>query len=326
MSAPAPRITNPDGYAYEPVPVLDGHPPYPPELVAKSRALLSATLGLVGFIGSAKQLAKSVAARYPGHAERAEASAAIIGADPLDVLTSNLCYDLLLGRSVMGCSTLAVAGPDGPVLARNMDWFPEAKVARASCVVNEGFGANAGFLGLIGAVTGQSRKGFALCLNAVFGGSDPDGYPVLLFLRHVLDTATSYRHAVEMVTAERLMAGGVITVVGTRNDERSIVERAPRRATVRTASADEPLMATNHYRDLNEADDCPRYDHLAAHAGRLPPLDVLTSRNVLQDITAQHVVLCPATQSVEMYVPTHLLADDYRESLGLTDLMGFFSN
>lgn len=311
------RITTPDGYAYEPVPVLDGRPPYPPELVAKSRALLTATLELVGFIGSAKQLARAVAAKYPVHAERAKASADIIGADPLDVLTSNLCYDLLLGQAAMGCSTLALAGPDGPVLARNMDWFPVSLVARASCVVNEEFGANAGFLGLIGAVTGQSRNGFALCLNAVFGGSDPAGNPVLLFLRHVLDTATSYRHAVEMVTAERLMTGGIVTVVGTKNAERVIVERAPRRATVRTATADEPLVATNHYRDLADADDCPRYEHLAAHAGRFPPLDVLTNRNVLQDITAQHVVMCPAKQSAEMFVPSHLLAAGYRETLGL---------
>lgn len=319
-------ITNADGYAYEPVPVVDGRPPYPPELVAKSRALLSATLELVGFIGAAKPLARAVAAKYPVHAERAKASADIIGTDPLDIITSNLCYDLLLGHAVMGCSTLALAGPGGPVLARNMDWFPVSLVARASCVVNEDFGTNAGFLGLIGAVTGQSRNGFALCLNAVSGGSDPDGYPMLLFLRHVLDTASNYRNAVQLVTSERLMSGGVITVVGTRNDERSIIERAPRRATVRTASGNEPLMATNHYRDLTDADDCPRYGHLAAHAGTVPAMELLTNRNVLQDITAQHVVMCPAARSVEMFVPSHLLAAGYRENLGLADLMGFFTN
>ena len=320
------QTTTTDGPSYEPVPRVSGEPPYPPDLVAKSNGLMRATLDLLGHASAATQLARMVAAKYPVHAERAKANAAVIGVDPLELLTANLCYDFALGMSGMGCSTMALAGPDGPVLARNMDWFPEAKVARASCLVTEDYGVNAGFLGMLGVVTAQSRNGFCVCLNAALGGSDLTGYPVLLFLRHVLDTATSYREALEMVTTERLMTGGIVTVVGTRNDERAVVERLPNRAAVRSATGDEPLLATNHYRALAAAEGCPRYDHLAANAGRQPPLEVLTSRQVLQEITAQHVVLCPAKQTAEMFVPRHLLAEDYREGLSVVDAMGFLTS
>jgi isopenicillin-N N-acyltransferase like protein len=318
--------TTADGYSYEPVPQVGSQPPYPPELVARSRALLAGTLALMGNAPLVLQGARLVSAKYPVHGRRATDAAAVVGVDPAELLAANLCYDTLLGLSAMGCSTMALAGPDGPTLARNMDWFPEAKVARASCLVSEEYGTNAGFLGMIGAVTGLSRNGFAVCLNAAFGGSDLAGYPVLLFLRHVLDTATGYRQALEMVTAERLMTAGIVTLVGTRNDERAVVERLPRRAAVRTPTGNGPLLATNHFRDLADPAECPRYDHMAIHAGKGPPLEVLTSRHVLQDITAQHVVMCPATESAEMYAPTHLLRDDYREAHGLADLMGFFTS
>lgn len=315
-----------DGYSYEPVPRVGSQPQYPPELVARSKALLAGTLAMMGNTQLVLQGARLVAAKFPVHGERAASAAAVVGVDPFELLAANLCYDTLLGLSAMGCSTMALVGPDGPILARNMDWFPEAKVARASCLVSEDFGTNAGFLGMIGAVTGLSRNGFAVCLNASFGGSDLNGYPVLLFLRHVLDTATSYRQALQMVTTERLMTAGIITVVGSKNDERAVVERLPRRAVVRTATGNEPLLATNHFRELADPVECPRYDHMAVHAGTVPPLEVLTSRQVLQDITAQHVVMCLATQSAEMYAPSHLLSDDYRETHGLMDLMGFFTS
>ena len=320
------RTTNSEGYSYESVPTVSDTPPYPVDLIAKSKNLLTATCGLFKKLGPAAHVAPHVFAKYKVHAERARAAATVIGVDPVDLLAANLCYDLLMGASAMGCSTLALAGPDGPVLARNMDWFPAEKVAKASCLVTEEYGVNAGFLGMLGTVTGLSRHKFCVCLNAAFGGSDPDGYPMLLFLRHVLDTAPDYRAALEMVTSERLMSGGIITVVGARNEERAVVERAPRRATVRTARGNEPLLATNHFRDLSEPEECSRYAHMAEFAGRTPARDILTSRHVLQEITAQHVVMCPAAQTAEMFVPSHLLPETVSEEMTLSDLYRYFLN
>jgi hypothetical protein len=72
-----------------------------------------------------------------------------------------------------------------------------------------------------------------------------------------------------------------------------------------------------------EPEVCPRYEYMARHAGKLPAMEILTSRHVLQEITAQHVVMCPATQSAEMFVPSHLLPDDVREEMSVADLLRF---
>jgi hypothetical protein len=61
------------------------------------------------------------------------------------------------------------------------------------------------------------------------------------------------------------------------------------------------------------------------HAGRRPPLEVLTHPEVLQTITAQHVQLCPANGSAEMHVPQHLLNADASEEYTLAEMVGFFS-
>jgi hypothetical protein len=317
------HATSAEGYRYESVPTVEGRPPFPDNLVARSKSLLTATLKMFDELGLGTDTGSRVLAKYPAHAERARVAATVIGVKPVELLTANLCYDLLIGLNVLGCSTLALAGNDGPVLTRNMDWFPAEKIAKASCLVAEDYGINAGFVGMLGCATGMSRRGFCVCLNEARGGSDPSGYPVLLFLRHVLDTATSYAEALAMVRTERLMSGGIITVVGTRNDERAVVERSPTRAVVRAAAGDEPLMATNDFRALAEPEECPRYNYMARHVGKATAMDILTNSEVLQDITAQHVVMCPATQTAEMFVPSHLLPDDVQEEMKLADLLIF---
>ena len=280
---------------------------YPADLVAKSRTFLTETLAMFPRDPVVKACVQYLFERFPRHAERADRIATPLGIDPLDLFAGNLCYDLFMGGSGMGCSTMALPTPEGPMLARNMDWPPADKIAQASCLVAEEFGVNAGFLGMVGVVTAQSKKGFALSINAVEGRPDLDGYPMLLFLRDVLDTARDFDDALARVQGERLMSGGIITLVGTANRQRAIVERTAGDAVTRTAREDEPLMATNHYRAMTRPEVCGRYAYLAAHAGKVPPLAILTHPDVLQSITAQHIVLQPATGRAEMYVPTHLL-------------------
>jgi isopenicillin-N N-acyltransferase-like protein len=315
--------TTRDGYRYEPVPSVPAAGPHPPHLVARARNLMRATLGLLAELGAGTVAGWRAFHEYPVHAARAIRAAEHVGVDPVELFAATLCYDQFMGTGAMGCSTLALAGPSGPVLARNMDWFPAEKVAKASCLVADEFGTNAGFVGMVGSVTGLSRRGFAACLNAALGPSDSAGYPMLLFLRHVLDTATDFAHAVELVRSERLMSCGIVTLVGATNAERAIVERTPTDARVRAAQGDRPLIATNHFRALAAPTECARFDHMARHAGAVPALDLLTNPNVLQSITAQHAVLCPAAGFAEMYVPSHLLPDDVDDEVAAADLFGF---
>ena len=108
------RATTAEGYSYESVPTVSGQPPYPANLLARSKNLLHATLGLFGQLGLATDVGPRMFAKYPVHAERARRAAGVVGVEPVGLLTANLCYDLLMGSSVMGCSTLALAGQGRP--------------------------------------------------------------------------------------------------------------------------------------------------------------------------------------------------------------------
>src|SRR5262249_37922713 len=142
-----------------------------------------------------------------------------------DVVLANISYDLVL--SAFGCSTVALPTPSGPVVARNMDWWPEDLLAQASYLVRYHRNgvlqyANAGWPGAIGVGTGLSGRGFALVLNAVSGteGVRKTGYPVLLHLRRVLEDARDFDEALRLLTEQRLAAPALLTLVGRENEQR----------------------------------------------------------------------------------------------------------
>jgi hypothetical protein len=303
--------------------------PYPEHLVRAARALLADAVRPPLDPGLA-EVARLVRTRYPGHAAQVDESARDLGVDPLVLTLGQLSYDLTLSQ--YACSTMALATPDGPVVARNMDWMPANLIARASCVVPTAHGWSAGFVGGVGVVTGLSRRGFAVVLNAVVGGGpDLEGYPVLLFLRHLLDEARDFDDALERATATRLSSPALLTLAGMHNDQRAVVERTPTRAAVRRADGDEPLLTTNHYRLLGPADEyCDRFPCLNGWTKKLPArpgvedlLGLLSRPPVFNEITAQHVVLHPATGLLRMWVPSALLADGGHGGPGaLRELLG----
>jgi hypothetical protein len=200
-----------------------------------------------------------------------------------------------------------------------MDWMMPDRIARASCIVPLENGVHAGALGATGIVSGQSRHGFAVILNAVLTAQVHwDGYPVLLFLRHLMDTAHSFEEAVELASRTPLASSALITLAGTRNDQRVCVERTSRTHQQRRPHGDEPLLVTNHFRRLAAPDGCPRYEFLSRQLRRRPErtveelLELLNHENVRQDITAQHVLACPARGLFRLFVPANLLNNSHR--------------
>jgi hypothetical protein len=288
-------------------------PPYPPALLGRSRDLLNGIVGLLAPYPLGRLAAGLVLRRYPGYAREAESTAGVLGVAPADVMLATISYDLFAAS--VGCSTMVLATPEGPVLARNMDWMLPDLIARASCVTEVRGGLSAGFAGSVGVISGLSGRGFAVVLNAVAGGGlNESGEPVLLFLRRLVDEAGSFDEAVHLASETPLSAPALLTLAGTRNAQRVCVERTPSACTQRRPAGDAPLLVTNHYRALCRAEGCPRYDHLARHARRLGPtpsdedlLALLTHPCVRQDITAQHVVARPAQGTLRMFVPTALL-------------------
>jgi hypothetical protein len=309
---------------YTPCPQVE--PPYPDALARAARTLLGALLGPARDSPLAQSAARIVMARHPEHARRVEHLAPIVGVTATDLMLANLSYDLAC--STFACSTLALATPDGPVLARNMDWMEPDLIARASCIVATEHGLSGGFIGAVGVVSGLSRHGFAVVLNAVPGEINLYGYPMLLFLRHLLDHAHDFADAVALATETPLASPGLLTLVGTRNEERVCVERSARQARQRWADGDRPLVTTNQFRSLEPPDyACPRWAYLAAHAPRLGAtprdeelLELLCHPCVIQSITAQHVIARPSLGTLRMWVPSALLAGTHDGSGDLETL------
>lgn len=260
------------------------------------------------------------------HAE-AVALARTVGVSWQQVLAANLAYEIAVNP--FGCSTVMMATDRGPVLARNMDWFPQDVLARCSVLIrfrkrNRLVFANAGWPGSIGAVSGLSGRGFGVVVNFVHApeGVDYLGYPVLLMIRRVLEDADGFEQAVTLLSGTRLAAGALFSVVGTENHERVVIERTTRRHSVRTPRNGEPLVTTNHFRSMsaNEADlddrACPRWTNLRTAADDMAELGTVTDERllyelsepgVMQEITAQHVIIRPRDESISLHVPRYLL-------------------
>ena len=101
------------------------------ELAGPGRELLNSILK--EFPAESRALAELVDARTEGrYRVESEAIADRIGVTWRDVMLANVCYDIAM--NILGCSTMALATAQGPVLARNMDWWPEDLLARASFV------------------------------------------------------------------------------------------------------------------------------------------------------------------------------------------------
>ncbi|MGD0090512.1 MAG: C45 family peptidase [Planctomycetota bacterium] len=296
---------------------------FPPEALRSGRELLSGILAQIP--PAALSLAHAVRLKTQGRfQDEAGALAKIHGATWEEVVLANISYDLLL--AAMACSTVALPTPDGPVVARNMDWFPEDLLARASYLLRyerEGETAfvHAGFSASIGVVTGLSAAGFALVLNAVASpeGTNRTGYPVLLFLRKVLEEAAGFDAALGMLLREPLAMSGLITLVGGSNQQRVVIERSPSRHALRWGRERELLLATNHFRVLHAPDQpgsaaeaCPRYEQLCKllsdwDADDVPDdellLTALNDPGVIQSITAQHVLIRPRQKQMRLLVP-----------------------
>jgi predicted choloylglycine hydrolase len=289
--------------------------------VASCNALLSAVdVRKLGdrFIDSIIYLVrKATADRFQ---QEAESLAERHRTDWQSILLANVSYDVML--STIGCSTIALPTPNGPVVARNMDWPPQGLLAKAShllkCRKSNGSFVHAAWPASIGAVTGLSERGFAIVVNAAENPEDESlaGYPVLLFVRSVLEDASDFQDAVRRLSSEKLAMSAMITVVGTDNKERVVIERSPSICARRWPGDGKPLIVTNHHRALLPAQPCQRYERLEEMLATRSEADVpeedalltmLTDKGVMQEITAQHVTIRPKDNLMRLYVPTALL-------------------
>ena len=115
-----------------------------------------------------------------------------------------------------------------------------------------------------------------MTLNAVLSSEPPtpDGYPVLLQIRRILEDAADFDAALKALSEQPLTTSALLTLVGTDNDQRVVIERTATRSALRWPDGDAPLITTNDYRELAKprtSDEveiyettCSRFDYLTA--------------------------------------------------------------
>jgi acid ceramidase len=253
-----------------------------------------------------------------------QAIAKLLCVSEFEVLLANFYYDAL--KVTLGCTAFAVESNDGPLHARNLDWWSDNQLlAQHSLVINYKRGAElcyqvVGWPGYIGALSGMKPGVFAVTLNAVLSSDAPAlNPPVTLLLRSVLANALNYDDAVETLRASPIASDCLLLVTGSKSGQMSVIERTPTRAAVRFAERG-VLVVANDYRVLPQSavvqstsqlavTSCSRYDRAQFLSTSSPPtsldecFSVLTDPGVRMQMTMQSMVFQPSTGHYTVRIP-----------------------
>jgi acid ceramidase len=241
-------------------------------------------------------------------------------------LAANLYYDLL--KFVLGCTAFAVDTEQGPLHARNLDWWTEMGLLSSTTLVTDFQGAAAGpfqvvsWPGFTGALSGLAPGRFAITLNAVLSDDSPAlALPIAYLIRQVFETAGTFDEAVDRLASTEIVSDCLLLVTGTQPGEMVVIERTPTRVAFRYP-ANGYLVVANDYLAMpakpTEAQptqelqrtSCSRFDRASLLLRqRLPDnaeacLRILTDSAVRMGITVQHMVMCAAQGLLEVRLPT----------------------
>ncbi|SMB81297.1 C45 family autoproteolytic acyltransferase/hydolase [Deinococcus hopiensis] len=297
----------------------------PPEHVVYARALTHAYIQDFGGEATAGLVAESFASTLTEdeHAEAASL-AAQIGLPVPFLLFGTLYYDAI--KAALACTAFAVPTPDGPLHARNLDWWTEGGLLTTGSVITHftrggrTHFSTVGWPGFFGALSGVAPGRFSVTLNAVSSADPPLlARPVVLLLRQVLDEVETYDEAVRILASVPIAADCLLLVTGVRNEEMTVIERSPTRSAVRGPERG-ILAVANDYLALTNAEKVERPDglhvtssgryacalqHLANHVPRNADacFQVLQAPDVRMGITVQHMVLQASTGQVQLRLP-----------------------
>ncbi|HBQ17699.1 MAG TPA: hypothetical protein DEF51_43415 [Myxococcales bacterium] len=238
-------------------------------------------------------------------------------------LVANLYYDAM--HAVLGCTAFAIDTPDGPLHARNLDWWTERRMLSEHTLLCDFRGAptpyrSVGWPGFMGVFTGVAEGRFAVSLNAVISAEPkPLALPVTLLLRKVFDEARSYEEAVMTLAETPIASDCLLLVTGTKAGEMVVIERTSTRSALR-APANGLVVVTNDYRAIDDgferpgdalaATSCGRFDRATHLASSSTPttfdaaFEILLDDKVRMDITVQSVVMHAASGACEVRLPT----------------------
>lgn len=249
----------------------------------------------------------------------------LLGVSEEAALVVNLYYDLI--KFLLGCTAFAVDTEQGPLHARNLDWWTEMGLLSSTTLVARFHGAAAGpfqavsWPGFTGALSGLAPGRFAITLNAVSSDEPPAfAMPITYLIRSVFETAHTFAEAVDRLASTEIVADCLLLVTGILPGEMVVIERTPTRAALRSP-ANGRLIVTNDYLALQsnmtsagagqelQRTSCSRFDRasllLAHHAPRdvAECLGILTDPAVRMRITVQQMVMSAAQGILEARLP-----------------------
>ncbi len=259
----------------------------------------------------------------PEYLEEMQSLADQSGKSLLEVIVANLYYDVL--KLAFGCTAFAVDTPNGPLHARNLDWWTEENLLSEYTLVTwyrngpAGPFATIGWPGFVGALSGIAPGRFAVTLNAVLSDEPVTlANPVTLVLRSVLESCRNFEDAVKVLTEERIASDCLLLITGPNKGQMVVVERTPRKAMVRKAEKGR-LVVTNDYLLIDpdttktmgsiQETSCTRYKCVMERlSGRLPYtkedcLDTLSDPSVLMNITVQQMVMSTRSGLLHVELP-----------------------
>ncbi len=268
-----------------------------------------------------------VAAHVPAaYREEIASIAAIIDRPIAQVYAANLYYDAM--RTLIGCTAFAIDTADGPLHARNLDWWTESNALnKYTCIVDAETAVGpyqaVSWPGFMGVFSGVAKGRFALTLNAVVS-NEPQALaePVTLLLRRVFDTAPDYQAALTLLAQSPIAADCLLLLTGTDPGEMVVIERTCTRHAIRRP-ANGLVTVTNDYRDLDDGfpsqqgvpqnalgmTSCARFNRAQYRALSEAPrtledcLAILQDPKVKMDITVQHMVMRARSGELRVVLP-----------------------
>ncbi|HET7754913.1 MAG TPA: hypothetical protein VFK85_13475, partial [Anaeromyxobacteraceae bacterium] len=112
--------------------------------------------------------------------------------------------------------------------------------------------------GMAGAITGMAPGRFSITVNFVTHAEDSSRtglvaravagfWPVAWAVRRAFDECKTFKSAAKFLKSQYLLAPVLLTVVGTKNSERVVIECGCEDYWIREPEGTEPLLTTNHY-------------------------------------------------------------------------------
>ena len=174
--------------------------------------------------------------------------------DESRLLLANLYYDAF--RILIGCTAFAIDGPDGPIHARNLDWWAPNRLLTSTTWIAEFVGGAHGTFesvawpGMVGTFSGIAKGRFAITMNAVVSREPAEpAASIAMLIRRAFETCPDFDAAVRLLSETRITADCLLLVTGAREGELVVVERTSSRAELRTAE-NGILVVTNDYRAM----------------------------------------------------------------------------